>query len=511
MPPKQWRDPPTGQGGTQFPAMQIGMSEAYLDGTTWGFPGASVAHIETHAADVFLAGDRAFKIKKPVKLPYLDFSTREKRHAVLTRELEVNRAFAPDLYLGVTEIEGEPALVMRRFQARAMLSHIAEHTGVSDDLAVKLAAMAAEAHAIAPARATPGSRIMAGLSRQLAQAFTAAPDLFDAATTHHFAERHCEALAALAPLLDRRAAQHLVRRCHGDMHCANIVVIEDRPVLFDAIEFDETIATIDVLYDLAFLLMDLARRGQAMAANTVFNRYLHLRRAEEDLSGLAVLPLFLATRAGVRALVTADRAHELPRSGGHGERAEALGYFRSALAYLSPSEPRLVCIGGLSGTGKSTLARHLAPFVGPAPGALHVRSDVERKILAGVGETARLGEAYYTSQASARVYQSVMHRAEQGLAAGHSVIADAVFAQASERRAAEDLAHRAGAGFFGIWLEAPPAILQSRVSHRHGDASDATAEVVAKQLLYDVGTLAWSRLDASGSLEDTIERAKALL
>jgi predicted kinase len=282
-------------------------------------------------------------------------------------------------------------------------------------------------------------------------------------------------------------------------------------VLFDAIEFSETIATIDVLYDLAFLLMDLARRGQAKAANIVFNRYLDLRRAPEDLSGLAALPLFLATRAGVRALVTADRAHEMMPASAHGERAEALGYFRSALAHLAPRQPRLVCIGGFSGTGKSTLARHLAPSIGVAPGALHVRSDVERKMLAKVEQTTHLDAAHYTEEASARVYRAVIDRAGTALAAGHSVIVDAVFAKEGERRAAEDLARRSGATFLGIWLAAPPAILKSRVTHRHGDASDATADVVDRQLRYDTGTIAWQPLDASGSLEETLARAKERL
>lgn len=487
------------------------MNPAYLKGKTWGFPDKPVAHVETHAAKVFLVGDRAFKMKKAVKLPYLDFSTVEKRRAVLADELEINRAFAPDLYLGLTEVEGEPALVMRRFEAQAMLSHIAEHAGISDELASDLARMAAVSHAIAPERAVPGSRIMVGLGRQLDQAFAASPDLFEPSAARHLAERYSEALSALAPLLDRRAEQGLVRRCHGDMHCANIVVIGNHPVLFDAIEFSETIATIDVLYDLAFLLMDLARRGERQVANIVFNRYLDLRRGEEDLSGLAALPLFLATRAGVRALVTADRAHEMMPASSHGERAEALGYFRSALAHLAPRQPRLVSIGGLSGTGKSTLARHLAPFIGSPPGSLHVRSDVERKVLAKVAETMRLDASHYTEEVSALVYRTVIDRAQRTLAAGHSVVVDAVFAKEDERHAVEDLARRSGAAFLGIWLEAPPAILKSRVTHRHGDASDATADVVERQLHYDIGAIDWQRLDASGSLEVILTRAKGLL
>jgi hypothetical protein len=480
------------------------MNPDYLRGETWGFPGASVGHVETHAAHVFLAGDRAFKIKKPVKLPYLDFSTRDRRQSVLARELEINRTFAPDLYLGLMEVEGEPVLVMRRFEERNVVGQIAEHGEITDELALALAAMAADSHVRAPVADAAGTPIMAGLGRQLHAAFAAAPAIFDATAAAHFDSKYKGLLERLQALLERRAATGLVRRCHGDMHCGNIVVVEGRPVPFDAIEFDEKIATIDVLYDLAFLLMDLLRRGQHRAANLVLNRYLNLRRPQEDLSGLAALPLFLATRAGVRALVTADRIAGLPEAETHGGRAEAMGYFRAALAYLSPPPPRLVCIGGLSGTGKSTLGRMLAPELGAAPGALHIRSDIERKVLAGIGETERLAASHYTAEASTRVYKAMFERAARALAAGHSAVADAVFADMGERSAAEDLARRLGVAFDGFWLEAPREILKSRVAARRGDASDATVEVVERQLGYEIGAMKWQWISASGNVEDAL-------
>ena len=213
------------------------------------------------------------------------------------------------------------------------------------------------------------------------------------------------------------------------MHCGNIVLLEGKPTLFDAIEFSEKIATIDVLYDLAFLLMDLGRRGERRVANLVLNRYLHLRRAEEDLSGLAALPLFLATRAGVRALVTADLVHELEADASAKQRKDALEYFRASMAWLKPVQPRLICVGGLSGSGKSTLAARLAHDIGLAPGALHVRSDVERKVLAGVDETVHLPPESYSAAASEATYRAIFQRAKAALKAGHSVILDAVFAR----------------------------------------------------------------------------------
>lgn len=483
----------------------------FLKGETWGFPGAAVMHIETHAAHVFLAGPRAFKIKKDVKLPYLDFSTREKRRQALAAELEINRIFSGDIYLGLIEVRDEPVLMMRRFAAGALLSWKMAHGGIDAGLAMKLAAMTAASHDLAPRRDTPGAGIMTGLGAQLSKAFIDSPDIFGPAETIEFHAAYQAALQAGKALLNERGEKGLVRRCHGDMHAGNIIVEADEPKLFDAIEFSEKIATIDVLYDLAFLLMDLWTNAEKPAANLVLNRYLHLRRHAEDLSGLAALPLFLATRAGVRALVSADLAHEQPLSDSLKARGQALDWFRAALAYLRPVTPVLVAIGGLSGTGKSTAAAALAPGIGAAPGAIHVRSDLERKVLAGVRETERLGASHYSREASFAVYQACLTRAEATLRAGQAAVLDAVFATPDERRAAEQLARRMGVRFEGFWLEAPEALLKSRVESRRGDASDATPQVVDMQLGYDLGQIGWRRIDAAGSSLETTAQISAFL
>lgn len=352
---------------------------------------------------------------------------------------------------------------------------------------------------------------MTGLGAQLSKAFVDSPDIFRPAETIEFHAVFQAALQASKSLLNARGEKGLVRRCHGDMHAGNIIVEADEPKLFDAIEFSEKIGTIDVLYDLAFLLMDLWTHKEKKAANLVLNRYLHLRRSAEDLSGLAALPMFLATRAGVRALVSADLAHEQPLCDSLQARGQALDWFRAALAYLRPAAPLLICIGGLSGTGKSTAAAALAPGIGAPPGAIHVRSDIERKVLAGVDETERLGAAHYSREASCEVYDACMARAEAALRAGQAVVLDAVFATPDERRAAEQLARKIGVRFEGFWLEAPEALLKSRVAARHGDASDATPEVVGRQMGYDLGQMVWQRIDATGSPSQTMAQINALL
>jgi len=481
---------------------------AFLKGETWGFPGQPVEHVETHAADVFLVGDRAFKIKKDVTLPYLDFSTPEKRRIALTSELEVNRLFTPSLYIRLDEVFGEPVLVMRRFPANALLAWHLGHGGIDAELSGRLAAMVAASHARAPRRDVKGSDVMTGLGAQLSQAFIDSPDIFRPADTLEFHALYEAALRCDRQLLTDRGERGLVRRCHGDVHCGNIFLEDGDPRLFDAIEFSEKIATIDVLYDLAFLLMDLWSCGEVTSANIVLNRYLHLRRREEDLSGLSLLPLFLSTRAGVRALVTADLAHELALKNSMKERSQALDWFRASIDYLKVSPPRLLCIGGLSGSGKTTAAAAVAPQFGAPPGAIHVRSDVERKVLAGVDETWRLPAERYTRQASFEVYAACLARAEKALAAGHSVVLDAVFASGEERHAAAELARRTRAQFAGVWLHSPADILAARVAARSGDASDATPDVVERQLAYDLGQMNWPQVDASGSPGNTLAQIK---
>ncbi len=486
------------------------VNPGFFDGDLWGFPGAFVEHIETHAAHVFLCGDRAFKIKKDIKLPYLDFSSVELRRAILERELEVNRRFAPDLYIGLIEKQGEPVLVMKRFDAKSMLSWHVDHGGIDNLLAAGLAKTVAQAHGLALKAGQSGAAIMAGLGAQLSKAFAASPDLFPPPLTHEFNALCDDALRHLKPLLNQRSDAGLVQRCHGDLHCANIVILEGKPVLFDAIEFSEKIATIDVLYDLAFLIMDLLRHNQASAANIILNQYLSVRRNEEDLSGLKAFPLFLATRSGVRALVTADLIHELPASESTKHKTAAYEYFKACIDFLKPEMPQLVCVGGLSGTGKSTLAARLAPSLGPPPGAIHIRSDVERKVLAGVAETERLAPELYSSASSVKTYNALFDRAERALAAGRAVIIDAVFARESERHAAEKLATHMGVGFRGIWLDSNPETLKARVALRVGDASDATPDVIDTQLGYDLGNMAWTRVNAGGNPEEVHARSVQL-
>ncbi len=262
-----------------------------------------------------------------------------------------------------------------------------------------------------------------------------------------------------------------------------------------------------MLYDLAFLLMDLIERGLKPAANIVLNRYLNETRRMADLDALAALPLFLSLRAAIRAKVTAARRAQ----GASRAEAEqsARDYFTLAGKLLAPPAPRLVAVGGLSGTGKSLLARALAAEILPEPGAVVLRSDVERKVLFGTAEADRLPETAYARDVTTQVYAVLADKARRVIAAGHSAIVDAVFADAGERAAIVKAG--AGAAFDGLFLTAALATRLSRVGGRKGDASDADAAVARAQEQYDLGAMDWLNVDASGSPEETLRRAKAVL
>jgi aminoglycoside phosphotransferase family enzyme/predicted kinase len=478
--------------------------------------GQAVERVETHGAMVFLAGDRAFKIKRAVHLPYFDFSTLALRQAACAAELRLNRRTAPQLYLRLVALRrqgdgrlalgdaGEPVewvIEMQRFDQACLLERVAAEGRLTPAMATALASTIARFHATAERRGN-GSAHMARVLEGNTGALRDRAAVLDRGDVESFHRRSSALLAHLAPLLDRRAEQGFVRRCHGDLHLGNILLLEGGPVLFDALEFDEDLASIDVLYDLSFLLMDLLHRGANGLANLVLNTWCE---ATGDYDGLAALPLFLALRAGIRAHIRALRAGE--GDGDAGEDAQRL--LREGLAYLDPPPAPVIAVGGLSGSGKSTLARALAPRVGPAPGAIVLRSDVVRKRLAGIGALERLPPDSYTPERSAAVYAALLDAAARVAATGHGVIVDAVHARPGERDAVEAVARRSGRRFAGLWLTAPADTLSRRVDARRDDASDANAAVVARQLGYDTGPMSWTRLDSSGGIEAVTDLALA--
>jgi len=499
---------------------------AYLAApSTHGMP--EVDRIDTHISAVFLAGDRALKVKRAVRYPFLDYSTLAQRKAACAAELEVNRPFAPQIYRGILPITREPdgrlaidgkgtpvewAVEMRRFDEARTLDRLAESGEIDAALADALGREIAAAHRGAPVvDAAPWIEALSSYLDRNATAFRAMPELFAAAEVDALDRLSRASLERIRPLLIERGRLGLIRRGHGDLHLGNIALIGGDPVAFDAIEFDPVIASGDVLYDLAFLVMDLIERGLRAAANIVLNRYLVATQRVHDLDALRALPLFLSLRAAIRANVTAARMAAADAGHRPALARAARTYFALARNLLEAAPPMLIAVGGLSGTGKTVLARALAPDLEPPPGAVVLRSDVERKALFGTSETEKLPPDAYDPKVTAKVYDLLVDKARRVVAAGHSAVVDAVYADERERAAIRMVAAEAGSRFRGIYLVADLATRLARVGSRVRDASDADQAVARRQEDHDLGRLDWMRIDASGTPASTLARAKAAL
>ena len=469
-----------------------------------------VETIETHISHVFLAGDRAYKAKRAVKLPYVDFSTPALRLAACRKEVELNSPTAPGLYLGVRRITREvggglafdgsgemidAVVEMRRFEQSALLDQMAAAGTLTPALMAETARMIVLFHRSVPVvHAGGGAANMAGVL-DINRAGFATSGVFPADEVERFDDAFRAALSRHAPSLDRREQAGKVRRCHGDLHLRNICLFGGVPRLFDCIEFNDQIATVDVLYDLAFLLMDLWHRDLRELANLVMNRYLD---EADDEDGFALLPFFMAVRAAVRAHVLATQVEE-SQNASAGLRAEARSYFDLALSLLAPCPPRLIAIGGLSGSGKTTIAEALAAEIGAPPGARIVESDRIRKALHGVAAETHLPDKAYRPEVSERVYRELAWRAGLILSEGGSVVADAVFDRPTDRARIRQSALDRGIPFQGIWLHAAPDVLWQRIEQRSGSASDATVDILSRQLQRNAGDIDWQRVDAASN------------
>lgn len=472
--------------------------------------------ITTHISVIFLTDELAFKLKRSVRLPYVDFSTPELRLSACRKEAALNSKTAPSLYRRVRVVTREKdgslaldgpgelldaILEMRRFDQSLLFDSMAKAGTLSNQLITQTAQMIAHYHKEAPViHIGGGAANLEDVLDMNMDAFAqnviftqseiiALDEAFRARLDHH------------RVVLDQREEIGKVRRCHGDLHLRNVCLLNGKPCLFDCIEFNDRIATVDVLYDLAFLLMDLWHHGLHEQANVLANRYFD--EAGDD-EAFVLLPFFMAMRAAVRAHVTGTQATEIGDPSG-ALHPEAKAYVHLAFALLKQPLCGLVAIGGLSGTGKTTIAEELASHIGPPPGARILESDRIRKSLHGVSAETLLPNTAYAPRVSEAVYDEMASRAAAVLATGGSVIANGVFLNPSERTRVEDVASNLNrTSFIGLWLEAPANDLRHRISHRQGGSSDATVSVLTQQLERDPGEIAWQRVDATRRPPDIV-------
>lgn len=485
--------------------MQSDIVRAFGRGEVEDAPGP-VVRIDTPLNHIFLAGRCAYKLKRAIETPFVDFRNRPARRHACEAELAKNRALGSPLYQGVRGIfrsGGKIALgpcddaddwvvVMERFDADCRFDVLARAGRLTTGLAEQTTARILRAHlSAAPVlnrgHAADYRAIIRGL-RRTEQAGAEAQDV-SAGADNLYSALDVE-LARIDPLIEERRARGKVRMTHADLHLSNICLIGSEPVLFDALEFDDRLATTDVLYDLAFFLMDLQRYGLHAQANAAMNHYWNLSGEAEQ--ALTLLPFFMALRAAVRMAVSV--------SAGALEAADR--YRRLGLRLLSRSRPVVIAIGGLSGSGKSAIAREIAGRLPGAAGARVVRTDVLRKHAYGVGLLDPVVSRAFASSRRSEIYRDALAHVHAAVRAGASVILDATFELQDTRETFETVfpqAHK-------VWLDVPLATRLTRIEARCNDASDADAAVARAQEPPIALAEGWRRIDASRDLEDVLSR-----
>jgi len=453
-------------------------------------PVAKVAMIETHISWVLLTGEYAYKVKKPVNLGFLDFSTLAARHRYCQEEVRLNRRLAPDIYMDVVAVRDSPAgpriggdgpvleyaVKMRAFAQEALAARVlkagefgAAHIDTLADCIVAFHQTAARATSV-DRFGSPDSVLAATLQNfeQLSQLVKSAPDKKALLGLRHWSERE---FALRLTTLDARKRDGFVRECHGDLHLGNIAVIDNKPVPFDCLEFNEQLRWIDVMNEVAFLVMDLQDRGRGDFAWRFLNRYLE---ATGDYHGLAVLRFYLVYRAMVRAKVHLMRAQQPHLA--HTEKSRLTRTFRDYLRLsrrlAAKQRSALIITHGLSGGGKTTATQTLIEMLA----AVRVRSDVERKRLHGIAALASSrspqGGGIYTRDANAATYQRLGELAHAIIQTGYPVVVDATFLKRAEREAFRALAENLDVQFLVLNFQAPLEVLRERVAQRHARADD---------------------------------------
>ncbi|SCA56934.1 conserved hypothetical protein [Candidatus Terasakiella magnetica] len=493
---------------------------------TYGLPeGERVERFDTHISIVFLAGPYAYKLKRAIALPFVDFSTLEDREKYCRLELEINKKRAENLYVDVIPVCFDQVLSldtngsavdwlvkMKRFDQDQLFDFLCEKGSLSAADMEALTDHIVSCYEQAEVNQEYGGA--SGIKRAFEghyQAFESCPEgvlPLDEITA--LKEKVAAEIKQHEAQLEDRCKTGYVRKCHGDLHLRNICYFQDQITLFDAIEFEPDYEIIDVLYDLAFLLMDLCHRGRLDLANVVMNRYMGLTG---DVSGLNLLGLFLSSRAIIRTHVNAvaSQNQASPEARNYWEE-DARHYLDEAQGYLEKGQkPALIAIGGLSGTGKSRLAMGLAPELGQKPGAYIARTDMIRKRIMRVKPHEKLSEYGYRESVTKHTYNTLYVEAQFALHSGYCVIVDGVFAKEEERTKLAEIAQAMEVPFAGFWLEAPQEVLEKRVAARENDASDADVEIVKMQAGYELGEMTWQKLDATLTGDELIEKAQKYL
>ena len=475
-----------------------------LTAEVYDHPVSHIELIETHISWVILTGDFAYKIKKPVNFGFLDFSTLEKRHGFCEQELLLNRRLAPDIYLDVVAINGtqnkpcisgsgetfEYAVKMAQFPQSAQLDNMLSAGKLEFKHMIALARMTADFHqtnSVADDTSEYGdkNRVYQPVEEnfmQIDEHLDTAPYTDMLSTLSQWSKSES---VRLQPVFEQRKKNNFIRECHGDMHLRNLVWLNDHPLAFDCIEFNPALRWIDVISEIAFLVMDLQDRQQYRLANQFLNSYLEFTG---DYVGLSVLPFYLCYRALVRAKVCALRLEQknITADENKKSRIEFESYLKLAITYTQLPKPKIIIMRGLSASGKSTVSQKLLDDIG----AIRIRSDVERKRLFKTtskndasGEVEKnIDTGIYSKDASQQTYTKLIELTSITIKAGYSVIVDAAFLKHEQREPFRQLAQHLEVPFVILEITAPAELLRRRISQRKNDVSDADLAVLEHQL-----------------------------
>ena len=499
------------QPDAREPVHEPALLQRLLSPSAYPHPVTSVSLIETHISWVFLTGDYVYKVKKPVNFGFLDFSSLERRRHFCEEEVRLNRRFAPAFYLDAVPIVGPPAAAqilragevsgdgepiewavrLKQFDEAGRLDRLLDGGGLSaqgcEELAVEMARIQDRLEIADETTPWGTSEAVAdAIDSTLGRLRQHRPEICERVAVLE-RDMHCR-LEACSGAIEARRRAGRVRQCHGDLHLANIVWHEGRFVPFDSIEFSDALRWIDVASDVAFLAMDLESRGRGDLATTFTSSWIE---AADDHHAAVVLPVYLIYRAMVRATVAAIRSMQ-SNVGQHADPAAAAAANAESDRYLALAErllvdrrPLLVATSGVSGSGKTTVAGEVAA----ALGAVRLRSDVERKRIAGMAATDRPHDAVqeaaiYSPESTRRTYARLAKLARLILASGTSVVVDAACNRRWERRMLADAAREAGVPMVWLSLEVPEEVAVARVAARQAvgtDASDASVDIVRAQ------------------------------
>lgn len=473
-----------------------------LNPAVYDHPVNQIQLIETHISWLLLTGDFVYKIKKPVDFGFLNFSTLEKRHYFCKQELTLNRRLAAEIYLAVVAITGtsdqprisgngttfEYALKMKQFPQSAQMDNMLTAAEL------KLEHIDAIAHMIAGFHQSASVAEQATGYGSIETLYQPVEENFQQIKAHLPAGHHSDKLTTLSQwskseltkqqtVFAQRKTDGFIRHCHGDMHLRNLIWLNNKAVAFDCIEFNESFSWIDVISEIAFLMMDLQHRQQQQLANRFLNSYLEITG---DYAGLSTLPFYLCYRALVRAKVNALRVTQKNSAKNETEKSIAAfeSYLELASSYIKHDTAKLIITRGLSASGKSTVSQQLVDKAD----MIRIRSDIERKRLFNVpltkGAVNKIDSGIYTTQASEQTYTKLAELASTIIRSGYSVIVDAAFLKYEQRQPFQQLASRLGVCYIILEITAPAEILRKRIKKRKNDVSDADLTVLEHQLTH---------------------------